>query len=206
MTETVVHVETIEQWKSVLDVWFAQGYEWLFSGQDYREDYYDDGSRQIGLNAQGDNEISFWSGNDYFSNNLLEYEDFMAKQEKKMTKETYYVTREQLETIERANRMSYPLTAIYGNLKEEFHKIEFYSRSLQMSVLRYLGGDDTIEFKVKETLYRLWRIDDVGDKVYMKFGIAGTPTYTPYENEAFTATEEEIEEWQTPAWEIEEAD
>lgn len=69
-----------------------------------------------------------------------------------------------------------------------------------------LADDPAIEFKVKETLYRLWRIDDYKNTVYMDFGIAGTPTYTPYENRAFTAPLEEIKKWQTPAWEIEEAD
>lgn len=71
--------------------------------------------------------------------------------------------------------------------------------------LRYLGGDETVEFKVKEQLYRLWRIDDSGDTVYMKFSY-GTPDWTMYEDRAFTAPLQEIKKWQTQAWEIEKAD
>jgi len=37
MTETVVHVTTLEQWRSVLDIWFKQGYEWFYSGNTYSE-------------------------------------------------------------------------------------------------------------------------------------------------------------------------
>jgi len=72
------------------------------------------------------------------------------------------------------------------------------------AIFRYLADDPAIEFKVKEQLYRLWRLDDEGDSVYMIFGIYGTPTYTSNEDNAFTATLEKIREWQTPAWEIEE--
>lgn len=80
MTETVVHVTTLEQWKSVLDVWFAQGYEWFSSGQDYRENTFNDGSRQLALNIWGDDEITCFLNNDYHGDNLIEYADFMAQQ------------------------------------------------------------------------------------------------------------------------------
>lgn len=116
--------------------------------------------------------------------------------------ETYYVTQEQLDLIESAKNLNYPLTGITApkNLQKEFDKTNFEN---EKEILRYLGGDETIEFKVKETLYRLWRIDDDGDKVYMMFGF-GTPTYTTNEDRAFTAPLEEIKKWKTPAWEIEE--
>lgn len=63
--------------------------------------------------------------------------------------------------------------------------------------------DPAIEFKAKESLYRLWRIDDVGDVVYMGFSF-GSPTWVVPEADAFTAPLEEIKKWQTPAWKIEE--
>ncbi|WP_273948099.1 hypothetical protein [Leuconostoc mesenteroides] len=72
------------------------------------------------------------------------------------------------------------------------------------AVLRYLADDPAIEFKVKEQLYRLSRIDDAGDKVYMTFSF-GTPEWTILEKFAFTAPLEEIKKWKTPAWEIEKA-
>ncbi len=37
MTETAVHVTTLEQWKSVLDVWFKQGYAWPAGDKEYSE-------------------------------------------------------------------------------------------------------------------------------------------------------------------------
>ena len=50
MTETVVHVTTIEEWKSVLDIWFKQGYFWVDGDDIYNEHYFwKYGSHQIGL-------------------------------------------------------------------------------------------------------------------------------------------------------------
>ena len=44
MSETIVHVTTLEQWKSVLDVWFKQGYKWSNgdTGYNYFEDFDED--------------------------------------------------------------------------------------------------------------------------------------------------------------------
>lgn len=36
--ETVLHVTTLEEWKSVLDVWFEQGYYWHDTGKSYHKD------------------------------------------------------------------------------------------------------------------------------------------------------------------------
>ncbi|WP_273713129.1 hypothetical protein [Leuconostoc mesenteroides] len=74
------------------------------------------------------------------------------------------------------------------------------------AILRYLADDPAIDFKVKEQLYRLWRIDDWNDRTYMRINGFGTPDWTPHKDEAFTAPLEEIKKWQTPAWDIEKAD
>lgn len=117
---------------------------------------------------------------------------------------TYYVTQEQLDLIESAKGLSYPLTGITApeDFQEEFDKTHFDN---EKEILRYLGGDETIEFKVKEQLYRLWRIDRDGDTVYMYFYF-DTPTYCLSSKFAFTAPLEEIKKWKTPSWEIEKAD
>ena len=74
------------------------------------------------------------------------------------------------------------------------------------AILRYLADDPAIEFKAKEQLYRLWRVDDDGeDMVYMKFSY-GTPDWTMNKDVAFTAPLEEIKKWNNPAWEIEKVD
>lgn len=131
----------------------------------------------------------------------------MAQQEKTMAKETYYVTQEKLDLIEDLKHHSLPF---FNLVNSATSKMRFLSQNisddLDKPILRYLGGDTSIEFKVKEQLYRLWRIDDDGERVYMKLGIAGTPTYTPHENSAFTATREEIEKNKTVSWDIEKAD
>ena len=70
------------------------------------------------------------------------------------------------------------------------------------AILRYLADDPAIEFKVKEQLYRLGRVDDTGTKSYMKF-VLGTPDWTTSKTNAFTAPLEEIKKWNNPAWEVE---
>ncbi|MGX7040991.1 hypothetical protein ACWN9M_04340 [Leuconostoc lactis] len=203
MTETVVHVTTLDQWKSVLDVWFGKGYEW-FSSTGYREDYFRRGSRQLRLNSF--NKITFSESNRYSEGYFIEYADFMAQQEKTTAKETYYVTQKQYDLIEELKESDFPVYKFYGSNKYQPLAVanELSSKAEKM-LLRYLGGDTSVEFKVKEQLYRLWRIDDSGDTVYMKFSY-GTPDWTMYEDRAFTAPREEITKWKTPAWEIEKAD
>jgi len=205
MTKTVVHVTTLEEWKSVLDVWFKQGYEWLSDcGKDFKKIRFNLGSRQLGLNVRGYDEIIYWSLNDYKGDNLIEYAEFMAQQKEENNMETYYVTKEQYDLIEELKCYTYPL----NTLVKRFDKYSFITDGLsnqdEKALLRYIGGDETIEFKVKEQLYRLWRIDDEGDKVYMIFNSFGTPDSDLDTKNAFTATEEEIKKWKTPAWEIEE--
>ena len=120
-----------------------------------------------------------------------------------MTETVVYVTQEQLDLIEKLKEKLFPLHALLTKSNRyENIKVELSSQD-EKALLRYLGGDETIEFKVKEPLYRLWRIDDEGKIVHMRFGAAGTPTYTLNENSAFTAPLEEIKKWQTPAWKIE---
>lgn len=73
------------------------------------------------------------------------------------------------------------------------------------AILRYLADDPAIKFKVKEQLYRLWRIDDGGDAVYMKFSY-GTPDWAMDKDAAFTAPLEEIKKWNNQAWSLEKVD
>lgn len=71
--DIVVHVTTVDQWRSVLDIWFKQGYEWKeYSDTDYHEDDFKIGNKILVLNQY----IS------YFSEYKLavEYSDFMVQQ------------------------------------------------------------------------------------------------------------------------------
>jgi len=207
MTETVVHVTTLEQWKSTLDVWFKQGYDWSYTnkGNGYREGLFYNGSRQLGLNMSDDDEISFWLFTGYTGDNLIEYSEFMKEQQKEDNKmETYCVTQEQLNCIEDFKDSPWTMNRLLVNSDEHIVNLFYtFNESKDKAILRYLGGDTSIEFKVKEQLYRLSRIDDDGDTVYMHFH-HGTPSWTTINKNAFTAPLKEITRWQTPAWRVEE--
>ncbi|MDI6497899.1 hypothetical protein QMA60_09110 [Leuconostoc suionicum] len=198
MRETVVHVTTLEQWKSVLDVWFKQGYEWHRTGKSYHERYFDDGWRFLLLNKDNDILKPTWG------RQSIEYSEFMAQQKEDNKMETVYEVSQsvfdELQRIKAHEGMS---------LIESIVAHAQFIKSIEVgnkAILRYLADDPAIEFKVKETLYRLWRIDDFDDKVYMSFNDNGTPVWTYSIKNCFTAPLEEIKKWQTPAWEIEKAD
>jgi len=198
MTETVVHVTTLEEWKSVLDVWFKQGYEWNSGDKEYYGEYFKDGIRELLLNK--DNDILIPTPE---KREPISYKEFMVQQKEDNKMETYYVTQEQLDLINDMKDKVYPLHELLTN-SYRFKNINHgLSGKGEKALLRYLGGDETIEFKLKEQLYRLWRIDDDGDKVYMHFNL-GTPSYCVSSKFAFTAPLEEIKKHKTISWEIEE--
>ncbi|MDI6667080.1 hypothetical protein QMA56_05070 [Leuconostoc falkenbergense] len=196
MTETVVHVTTLEQWKSVLDVWFEQGYIWV------------SGERKYSENLIKSFEYLILDDYIYCSDTEvgkpIEYSDFMAqqKEDNKMAM-VYEVSQSVFDELQRikAHEGTSLIGAITLNAKL-IKSIEVGNKA----ILRYLADDPEIEFKaVKEQLYRLWRIDTDGDRVYMKFSY-GTPAYVSNKDFAFTASLEEITKWNNPAWEIEKVD
>lgn len=119
-----------------------------------------------------------------------------------MTKETYYVTQEKLDLIEELKKLPYPVFELTHSGRYEEVGSGFDSNG-ENALLRYLVGDENVAFQVKVQLYRLWRIDNEGDKVYMRFDACGTPNSTMGENDAFTAPLEEIRKHKTVSWEIE---
>lgn len=200
MTETVVRVETLEQWKSVLDIWFKQGYSWYRGGQKYHKTYFNGGERELLLDE--DNDILRPTPG---KREPISYKEFMTQQKEDKEVKTYYVTQEQLDLIEELKSLPSPLVAIMNKK----YGIETLYNELPLSDkewLRYLGGDETIEFKVKDQLYRLWRKDIEGDIVYMTINSYETPDSTTRKYEAFKVPLEEIKKWKTPAWKIEKAD
>lgn len=85
MTETVVRVSTIEEWKSVLDVWFKQGYiwqgySWSAEDKEYSEYLFENGGRYLFL----DDYITYSHiYNDRTKHNYklyIEYSEFMKEQ------------------------------------------------------------------------------------------------------------------------------
>lgn len=205
MTETVVHVTTLEQWKSVLDVWFKQGHIWVDGDDTYNEnDFCKYGSHQIGLKGSTKKCICCWVNNDYDGYKLIEYSEFMAQQKEDNKMATYYVTQEQLDLIKELKSYTYPFHILVSR-SDKYEPINVgLNNQEEKSLLRYLGGDETIEFKVKEPLYRLWATDQYGDKVYFgkNHGFWTSPA-TQIPEDIFTAPLEKIKKWQTPDWEIE---
>lgn len=199
MTETVVHVTTLEQWKSVLDVWFEQYYRWNYGSDSYHEEYFERGQRFIRLISNG----CILQGSYNPKIKPVEYSEFIAqqKEDNKMAM-VYEVSKSVFDELQRIK--SHEGTSLIGSITLNAQFIQSIEVG-NKAIIRYLADDPAIEFKVKETLYRLWRLDEGDSKVYMKF-LYGTPDWTPIRYDAFTAPLEEIKKWQTPAWEIEKVD
>lgn len=117
---------------------------------------------------------------------------------------TYYVTQEQLDLIEELKEKLFPLHVLL-NRSDRYENIKFeLSSQEEKALLRYLGGDETIEFKVKEQLYRLYLVDVLGQRNYFTISNAtALPDRTVVKEKAFVETLEEIKKWKTPAWGIE---
>lgn len=202
MTEIVVHVTTLEQWQSVLNVWFNQGYTWMNGSSEYKiERFLNDKSRLLGLSVDGDDGISYWSNNDYNGGNLIEYSDFMAQQKGESEVTTYYVTQTVFDELQKVK--AHEGTSLIESIAQSSKLIKSIKVG-NKAILRYLADDPAIEFEAKEELYRLWAIDDYGDKVYFaKKDSIWTRSTVSLIEKAFTAPLDEIKKWQTPAWEIE---
>lgn len=195
MTETVVHVTTLEQWKSVLDIWFEQGNMWLDGGKGYSEDTFKLGGRYLFLSGR-----ITWSVSKPSSKPYIEYSEFMEQQkEDNKLAMVYEVSQSVFDELQRIK--AHEGTSLIGAITFNAQLIQSIEVG-NKAILRYLADDPAIEFKVKEQLYRLWRIDDVGDEVYMRINGFGTPDWGGA-SDAFTAPLEEIKKWKTPAWEIE---
>lgn len=195
MSETVVHVTTLEQWKSVLDVWFKQGNMWLDGCKEYSEDTFKLGGRYLFLSGK-----ITWSVSKPSSKPYIEYSEFMEQQKEDNKMATVYeVSQSVFDELQRIK--AHEGTSLIGAIVAHAPFIKFIEVG-NKAILRYLADDPAIEFKVKEQLYRLWRIDDGGDAVYMKFSY-GTPDWAMDKDAAFTAPLEEIEKWNNQAWSLE---
>lgn len=203
MERIVVHVTTLEQWKSVLDVWYKQGHFWLFTNTKYQESIFEDGGRFLFSGDCGD--FITYSVSSPNSKPFIEYSEFMAQQKEDNKMATYYVTKEQLDFLNTTYEAGYSLDKLLDSHVEAKNMLDEFSMSKGNAVLRYLGGDTSVAFKVKEPLYRLYRADG-DDRIYMRLNDFGTPIWTAHKDNTFTAPLEEIKKWKTPAWEIERAE
>lgn len=121
--------------------------------------------------------------------------------------QVYQVTQDQFNLIKVLKDLELPFYYVSGNSRSDIHRLSIgIPDDFEKPLLRYIGGDPTVKFEVKEKHYLLSRIDNVGDIVYFKFSNKGNPIWDSNKNNAFTAPLDTIREWQTPAWEIVEVD
>lgn len=118
--------------------------------------------------------------------------------------EVYYVTQEQFDLIDRIYQKDYPFDSILYNADKLTKFVNKLSEDKDKALLRYLGGDDSVIFKVKEKLYHLVGVDGWGYKVYFtnNYGVTSPATKNPLA--AMELPLNEIKKWATPDWEIEE--
>lgn len=122
---------------------------------------------------------------------------------------TYYVTQEQLSAIQELKNCSYPISRLYTDAVGETNNALFNpssSAEIQKAIMLYIGGDDSIQFKPKGPLYRLWLLDGSGNRIYFWIDEENRPDWIGNKDDAFKATLDDIEEWKTPAWSIEKVD
>lgn len=217
--EVVVRVDTLEEYRAVLDKWFAKGYAWSYgSSTSYYEEHFKGGGRYLILD-EGD--IGYSAGKHVRDENLkvTSFKEFMAKElgvtpgpnsigdipEQEPGKVTYEVSEEQMAFIKEAKENQYPASYLmvhddeYVNM---FSGVE-YGTTFEQDLLRYLGGDESVVFRLKDPVFMLKGKDTDGDAVYFTvdpYRLA--PTYTYDKSYAFTAPHEEITRWNTPFWEI----
>ena len=199
--DEVVHVETLKEYRAVLDKWFDKGYDWgtTLHSQDLHEVYFNRiGARYLTLEAD---RIGYSFGLVIDKTKATPFKEFMAKE---LGKVTYGVSEEQMKFIKEAKGSAYPATYLmcYDSVyKAQFSGVE-YGSTFERDLLRYLGGDDSVVFQLKDPLFMLKGKDTDGDAVYFRLNTLDVPTYTYDKPQAFVASLKVITRWNTPFWEI----
>lgn len=204
MTEskgTVVHVGTVEEYSAVLEKWFKEGHDWYSNTngkQKTHADYFTKyNARYLLLECR----ISHSTGEAIDTTKAVSFKEFMAKERGKVT---YEVSEVQMKFIKEAKGSAYPATYLVWGDKEYkglFSGYE-YTEEFERDLLRYLGGDESVVFQLKDPLFMLKGRDTDGDAVYFRLNTLDVPTYTYDKPQAFVASLKVITRWNTPFWEI----
>ena len=201
--EVVVRVDTVEEWNVVLEKWFKEGHDWYSNTkgkQKTHADYFTKYNAHY-LLLEGCR-ISHSTGEAIDTTKAMSFKEFMAKERGEVT---YEVSEEQMGFIKGAKDSAYPASYLmvhddeYVNM---FSGVE-YGTTFEHDLLRYLGGDESVVFQLKDPVFILKGKGTDGDAVYFTVNGVGAPTYTYDKPEAFTASREEITRWDNPFWEIE---
>lgn len=215
MTEydEVVHVETLKEYRAVLDKWFDKGYDWstTLRSQDHHEEYLNrSGARYLTLDAN--RKIGYSFGLAIDTTKAMSFKEFMAKERNEVTpwvpapediperEVTYEVSVEEMAFIKEAKDSEYPASYLMvhdGEYTNMFSGVE-YGTTFERDLLKYIAGDDRVVFQLKDPLFMLKGKDTDGDAVYFTVDGVGAPTYSYEESDAFVASHEEITLWNTP--------
>lgn len=201
--EVVVRVDTVEEWIVVLEKWFKEGHDWYSNAngkQKAHADYFTKYNAHY-LLLEGCR-ISHSTGEAIDTTKAVSFKEFMAKEHGEVT---YEVSEEEMAFINKANDSEYPASYLMvydGDYTNIFSDVE-YGATFERDLLRYLGGDESVVFQLKDPVFMLKGKDTHGDAVYFTTYSVGTPAYTYDKSDAFTASHEEITRWKTPFWEIE---
>lgn len=209
-----VKVDNTKEWKDVLDYWFSNGSDWKSvltyhegEKQVYRLDLfkifpYSPSVLALNVKNKSITQDKFYP-NVHNSDEVtfFTYEEFMTKY---VQSSDIFVSEYEYDLLEFVKE--HHGTSLMQSIHDNYAELQNI-RVGKKKILRYLGGDSSIELKIKEPQYRLYLIDKDGERVYFRLGEnSNIPFHTSNPKKALVDIEENIKEWKTPAWSIERAD
>ena len=203
-----VQVKNYKEWKDVLAYWFSKGFNWIgeYREKEYRLDLFDMFPFSSVLVLDGNNE---YITHDRFYPDIqnsgkltfFTYEEFMTKY---VQSSDIFVSEYEYDLLEFVKE--HHGTSLMQSIHDNYAELQNIDVG-KKKILRYLGGDSSIELKIKDPQYRLYLIDKDGERVYFRLGEnSNIPFHTSNPKKALVDIEENIKEWKTPAWSIERAD
>ena len=151
MTEydEVVHVETLKEYRAVLDKWFDKGYDWfsLVGKRNPHADYFTGGEVRY-LTRRADH-IGYSFGLGIAKTKAMSFKEFMAKEHGEVT---YEVSEEQMKFIKEVKDSEYPASYLMvhdGEYMNMFSGGE-YGMDFERDLLKYIAGDEGVVFQLRD--------------------------------------------------------
>lgn len=203
-----VQVKNYKEWKDILAYWFSKGFNWIgeYREKEYRLDLFDMFPFSSVLVLDGQN--GYITHDRFYPDiknsgklTFFTYEEFMTKY---AHSSDIFVSEYEFDLLEFVKE--HHGTSLMQSIHDNYAELQNIKVG-KKKILRYLGGDSSIELKIKEPQYRLYLIDKDGERVYFRLGEnSNIPFHTSNPKKALVDIEENIKEWKTPAWSIERAD
>lgn len=203
-----VQVKNYKEWKDVLAYWFSKGSNWLGESveKEYRLDLFDMFPFSSVLVLDGQN--GYITHDRFYPDiknsgklTFFTYEEFMNKYAQSSD---IFVSEYEFDLLEFVKE--HHGTSLMQSIHDNYAELQNIKVG-KKKILRYLGGDSSIELKIKDPQYRLYLIDKDGERVYFRLGEnSNIPFHTSNPKKSLVDIEENIKEWKTPAWSIERAD